>query len=146
MKKPVSLFLALALVLSSCSQKITVPYSSSSPENDNTIIIKASDSVAKARMTIDDQTLFTNRYVHTIVIENVSAGEHQVHLVSLATRYKYPLDSAFTVQVQEGKVTEKSIQIPPLSKEYKITMFSLRGLAIALTVLSVVLNSDESSL
>lgn len=145
MKKPIYLFLALALVLSSCSKKITVAYSSSSPENNNTIVIMPNDLLAKARMTIDDQTLFTDRDVHTIVIENVPEGEHQINLVSFATRYEYPLDSTFTLKVQEGKVTEKYIFIPPLTKKHKITMFSLKALTIALTVLSATQGTYKSS-
>lgn len=133
MKKLFILITTIAL-FSSCAKRITVQYQPQK-ENTGTVIILPSKSTVGTTVTINDSLIVKKKKVKSLTIENVPAGTHTIQYNTDNSNYKYPLDTALTVEMKPNKEITKTVKVPPYSNGYYI----YSGLIMAAVLILLVL-------
>lgn len=129
MKKLLILLTTIAL-FSSCAKHITVQYQPVK-ENTGTVTILPSKNTVGTTVTINDSLIVRKKKVKSLTITNVPEGTHTIQYNTDNSNYKYPLDTAITVEMKPNKELTKTVKVPPYSTGYYV----YRGLAMVAGIL-----------
>lgn len=123
MKKIQNIFSLCIFILafSSCSSNRFVKYQSES-ESTSTIKIKPTSSLQNVVVTVDGNLVWEkSRKVKSLTIENVPAGNHELHVSSASWIYKNEINHVSQIELKgKGETKTEIVSVPPYSAGYWI--------------------------
>lgn len=113
------IFCALAVLLASCSKKLTVQYQEAK-ENTGTITLEPAKPTRKTTVIVNDSLVVRKKKVKRVTITNVPIGTHVIQYTVDNSDYQYPLDSTFTINMEKPRSITKPVKVPPYSTGYYV--------------------------
>ena len=100
------------LALSSCGEDISVDFQKDS-DNTGRVILLPSRRMPMTSMTVDDQLLVHQKYVKSIVVNNLPEGPHRIHISSGFSEFAETMDAEIPVIIEKNKTKTKLFGVPP---------------------------------
>lgn len=119
MKFSKTLFLLLAVLLSSCGKHIIVNYGGGGSSN-GSLNLLPSKSLPNASLLVDGKLLVEQEHVRKITVQNIPEGKHDIHFTCDNSSLKEKVDFQNTVEIKGGGEQTKLIEVPPVSDGYWI--------------------------
>ncbi len=111
------LVIGFSSLFSSCALNYYYTYQ---PSNVGTgkAVFKPAYPTEKTFVLLNDSLIIDNKFVKSITFENLPEGKYELHYMSSNFAYKDKLDQRIIFDIQQGKLLNQIITLPPFSTGY----------------------------
>jgi hypothetical protein len=128
--------IVLALLVVGCAHDVTFKYSGVVTENTGTIVVKFSEAVRNASVTLNEKEVCSNKCTQKVTIKGVPAGDATLHVVASDSEWEKSIDEKHAVVVVAGEKRTIQVVTPPKGTGYWIYTAALVGVVVAIVLLN----------
>ena len=126
---------AVAQLVTGCAHDVGTRYSGKVPGDTGTVVVKFSEAVGNASITINEKEVCTDARTKRVTIQDVPAGRNILHVVASDTSWEKNIDKKQEIQVQAGQKMTVQITTPAQGTGYWIYTTVVVGVVLLFVLL-----------